>query len=344
VRPASSTELEHWDELVAANPDGGNPLQGRAFAATKAANGWEPRYIIHRLGQTEVAVLYLTRAMSVFGRLWYCPQGPGVVSVVQLQSIITDLKREQAFLIKLEPLLPGISADELKGLGLIKSARNIQPNQSTVVVDLEPSKDAILASFRQKTRYNVRLAERKGIIVKAVPTTRESMDQMYALMDATQSRNGFYLRDKNYTIDFWTEFTSRGNGQQFFAYYNEQVLAGAFVVRLGSYGLYKDGGSTREHSDLQAPHALQWEIITWLKDHSVTRYDLHGTPPASKLDDSTHPLAGLARFKTGFGSTVTEYAGVWDLVIEPSRYKLWSRLGEGVAISLELRRHKRPLY
>jgi lipid II:glycine glycyltransferase (peptidoglycan interpeptide bridge formation enzyme) len=344
MRLATAEEIECWDELVAANPDGGNPLQGKAFAETKQEHGWVPRYIIHELSKAPVAAMYLTRRVSGFGQLWYCPQGPGVADLTQLKAIVKDLEKQPAFLIKLEPLLPQDLASKMGGLGLVKPPRQVQYNSHTIVVDLTPEPETILASFRQKTRYNVRLAERKGVTVEAVPTTLESMDQMYALMSATQGRAGFYLRDQAYFNDFWSRHAESGAGQQFFAYADGKILAGAYVVYLGQYGLYKDGGSIREQTELQAPYALQWGAMEWLKQHGVTKYDMHGTPPADQIDDPKHPLAGLARFKTGFCSEVTEYLGAWDLAVQPTKYKLWRRAGERAAMALEQRLRHRLFY
>ena len=344
MRLATPEELERWDELVAANPDGGNPLQGKAFGETKQGHGWEPSYVIHELDEAQVAAMYLTRHVAGFGQLWYCPQGPGVTDLNQLKAIVKQLKKQPAFLIKLEPLLPQSLAPKLGALGLIKPPRQVQYNSHTVVVDLTPEPEAILAGFRQKTRYNVRLAERKGVTVEAVATTPETIDTMYSLMEATQGRAGFYLRDKAYFSDFWRRHAEGGTGQQFFAYADGKILAGAYVVYLGQYGLYKDGGSIREQTELQAPYALQWGAMQWLKERGVTKYDMHGTPPADQIDNPNHPLAGLARFKTGFCSEVTEYLGAWDLPLKLAKYKLWRRAGERAAMALEQRLRHRLFY
>jgi len=344
MRLATQEEIEGWDDLVAANPDGGNPLQGKAFAETKQGHGWTPRYVIHELNNRPVAAMYLTRRITGFGQLWYCPQGPGVADLAGLKAIVKDLQKQPAFLIKLEPLLPQALGAKLAPFGLIKPPRQVQYNSHTVVVDLEPDTETILAGFRQKTRYNVRLAERKGVTVDAIETTPETIDKMYSLMEATHGRAGFYLRDKEYFSDFWRRHAELGSGQQFFAYADGKILAGAYVVYLGQYGLYKDGGSIREQTELQAPYALQWGAMKWLKEHGVTKYDMHGTPPSDQIDNPNHPLAGLARFKTGFNAEVTEYLGVWDLPLQSAKYKLWRRAGERAAMALEQRLRHRLFY
>ena len=76
---------------------------------------------------------------------------------------------------------------------------------------------------------------------------------------------------------------------------------------------------------------MQWRIMQWLKAHGVTEYDLHGTPPADQIDNPKHPLAGLARFKTGFNAEVTEYAGTYDIALSSLSYRVWTRIGERIA-------------
>jgi len=342
MRFATDEEIQKWDELVRANPDGGNMLQCAVFAAVKQAAGWIPQYVIHELDSGDVAVLYLQKSILALGKLWYTPKGPGVANVNQLQEVTRDLKAHAkgVFAVKVEPDL--LMGEDVSSLGLVK-VRNIQYNWATVLVDLAPSEEDIINSFRQKTRYNIRLAERKGVTVEAVEASDENLAIMYGLMEVTAKRAGVFLRDKTYFYDFWRGHAEAGCGQLFFAHYDGQVVAGAFITYLGSKGLYKDGGSGREHANVQAPYALQWGIMKWLKAHGVTEYDLHGTPPADKIDDDAHPLHGLARFKTGFNEHVTEYIGTYDLPLS-DKYKLWTKFGERLVAGYAHRIKKELFY
>lgn len=336
MRKATFQEIDSWDHHIAQNPDGGNPLQGKAFAEIKALFGWKPHYVFHG----ETAVLYLVRELPM-ASLWYCPKGPGVITQEQLGKITDDLRHHaKAFLVKLEPEIQDLN---YASLGLIKSPRDIQLNASTVIVDLSRTEEDIIGSFKQKTRYNVRLAEKKGVKVTAADPTPANLEQMYALMHATSERAGFYLRSRDYFKHFWWEHAKAGSGQLFFAEYEGKVLAGAFVTYLGKNALYKDGGSTREHSELQAPYLLQWEIMRWLKGKKVKNYDLHGTPPSGSLEDPSHSLHTLVRFKTGFSQEVTDFPGTLDLVLKPYLYQLWNLAGERVH-SGYWRRTKKDLF
>jgi lipid II:glycine glycyltransferase (peptidoglycan interpeptide bridge formation enzyme) len=85
-----------------------------------------------------------------------------------------------------------------------------------------------------------------------------------------------------------------------------------------------------------APYLAQWEVMRWLKAHGVTKYDLHGMPPRDKLEDPSHPLAGLVRFKQGFNPEVTEFIGVYDWALKSKKYELWQKLGEKLAVKREM--------
>lgn len=347
MRPATPDEIERWDQLVAANPDGGDPLQGKAFAETKAKFGFKPFYGLLDAAGKQTAVLYLTRSVWGLGELKYVPKGPGVVSVDQYRDFIAAAKTQagEAFVLKSEPqILKSKEAEAaLSKLGLVK-VRDIQFNQTaTILVDLLPSEDEILASFRQKTRYNVRYAEKHGVTIEAAEPTDANLRQMYTLMRATRDRAGFYLRSYDYFETFWKLHAEQGSGQLFFARYEDKVLAGDFVTWLGKKGLYKDGGSTRQHSNLQAPYLLQWEVMRFLKAKGVEFYDLHGVPPADKLDDESHPLHSLVLFKTGFNAEVTEYVGTWDLPLS-DKYRLWTKIGERAAMVYSNRVKKQLFY
>ena len=211
-------------------------------------------------------------------------------------------------------------------------------NRSTVVVDLCPDENDIINSFKQKTRYNIRLAERKGVTVEAVELTPANEDKMIDLLRATQARGGFFMRDEAYVKGLWRRYAAAGQGQLFFAAFEGQTLAGAFVLHAGAKALYKDGGSIREHTDLQPPYALQWAIMRWLKARGVTAYDLHGTPSAAAIDDPKQPLAGLAKFKTGFNPDhVIDYPGVYDYPVRNIRYSIWNFIGERLITAYQLR-------
>jgi hypothetical protein len=337
VRLATPDEIQQWDALIAANPDGGEPLQGLAFAEAKAAGGWQPEYLVDgsRLG-----ILLLKRRVPGLGQIDYIPQGPGVTSPDQLKELVGELQKRPATAIKLEPRLKDTPAHRqaLKDMGLV-SVADMQPNRATVLVDLAPEEADIMAGFKPKTRYNIRLAERRGVTVEPVDLTPDNAAKMYELICETQARAGFFLRPQVYFEAFWQKHAASGTGQLFLASHDGSVLAGIFVIFLGRRALYKDGGSRREKKELQAAYLLQWRAMQWLKERGVAEYDLHGVPPDGA--GAHHPLASLVQFKTGFGP-ISQTVGTWEL---PGglRYKIWRSCGERLLLAY-YRRYKRELF
>ncbi len=324
------------------------PMQAKVYGEFKSRFGWKPKYWILEAGDSKLAVLMLVRKLPYFGEIWYCPKGPAVISVSQLKEVMEALKPElqKAFLVKFEPelLLDENPKQEFTDIGLTKARLDLQWNKSTVVVDLSPSEDDILASFKQKTRYNIRLAARKGVEIKPVELTADNMRAMYNLLLETQRRNGFYMRSLDYTETFWKLYVQAGQGQLFFATFEGELLGGVFATWCGTRALYKDGGSTRAHRNLMAPYVMQWEVMKWLKSHGVTSYDLHGMPPRDQLDNNNHPLSGLVQFKSGFNAEVTEYVGVYDWPLNAAKYARWQKLGERLAVKREMVTKKNLFY
>lgn len=332
ARFATTDETASWDKRVLENPDGGNVFQSLEFAEQKRRTGWMPRFVVCG----DYAVTVLEKSVPLLGKLWYAPKGPGVSTTRELSSVFDELtvfaREHGVFCLKVEPELR--KADEttadLLRLGLIR-VRPIQPNFSTITLDLRPSLDEILGNLNQKGRHAIRRAERDGVVVQDVESTDENCRTMYDLLAETAA-GSFGIRGFNYYRGFWQRFTEAGLGQLFFAYVDGKVVAGAYAIAFGHKGTYKDGASVRERSVYGASHLLQWHIITWMKSRGVQIHDLCGSPPSDQIDNPKHPHYGIYRFKSSFNKEVTDYVGAYDLPLRPRRYAIWSRYGERLAL------------
>ena len=337
IRRATPQEISQWDDLIAANPDGGTLYQSATFAEIKSAGGWQPVHLVIELDSLSVTALFLQRRIPFLGLLWYSPTGPGFTSAEQLAAIIQELRtfarRNGVFLVKLESELPGTAESRavLQRAGLVK-ADDVQPISSTVILDLTPPTDEILAKMPQKGRYAIRKAARDGVTVADVDLTDDVIDRMYGLLKNTGDASGFAVRPQPYYDRFWRLFDERGQGRMFFAYVDGEVVAGAYSAWLGAKAWYKDGASIRERKAYGASHALQWHIIEWHKQRgTATSYDMMGAPPSDRVKDETHPLHGIGVFKTSFSETITDRTGTWDLVVNARAARLWNRIGYRVA-------------
>ena len=339
TRLATDDEIAKWDELLVQNPDGGNVFQSAKLAETKRANGWTPRYLFI----DSLAITVLEKPVLLHGKFWYLPKGPGVTDVNALLPLLPELKefaaKQGVFAVKIEPEIP--EQDETKAqlvkAGLVRT-RAVQPNVSTVIIDLSPTLDEIMAAFNQKGRHAIHRAERDGVTATPVELTEENMKIMFDLLTETAAgRFESSVRELEYYKKFWQNFAEDDKGSLFFAYLNGEVVAAAYCMYLGKKGLYKDGASVRAKTAYGASHRLQWEIIKWMKERGVESYDLCGAPHSSEVNNPDSSFYGIGRFKTSFNKHITDYIGAYDLIVNPTKYKLWQKIGQRLAISLSYR-------
>lgn len=344
IRFANKNEIESWDKLILANPDGGNILQGKFFSELKQQAGWTPRYIV----ADGSAMTAMEKYILGVGKVWYIPKGPGVDSVETLKNLLGPLRnfarRQGCFTVKIEPelIFQGSTLENLERLGLVKT-RRIQP-ESTVIVNLQPTLPDIMKQLPQKSRYAIKRAERDGVTARAVKTTDENCRIMFQLLKDTAADASFGIRSVSYYQAFWQGYSKRGFGQLFFAYYEDKVVAGAYVIAYGKKGTYKDGASIRQRTAYGASHLLQWQAIKWLKEQEITTYDLCGAPSSNQASDTNHEYHGIGLFKRSFNPEITDYVGAYELPIHSLKSKLWTKFLEKVIRRLYYKIHHESYY
>jgi lipid II:glycine glycyltransferase (peptidoglycan interpeptide bridge formation enzyme) len=341
IRLATELEIARWDELICSNFDGGHLYQSQAWASIKQAGGWQPVYCIYEATAYFVAFLLIKKPASILGNIYYCSKGPGFFKNYQASKLaeahfmefsadlVSFLRKldKQAILVKIEPELEFDTSLDLGRLGYIKYRLDLQ-SKATIMQDISDSLDGIMTNFKSKTRYNIRLAVRKGVKVERRPMDDSAVDLMYDLMQTTQKRGGYFLRPKQHFANYWRELSAAGLGQLLVATHQSEVLGAVFVARFSGRAYYKDGGSYDSKRNLMAPYLLQWEAIKWAKQNGDKLYDMVGVPPIAKLSDSKHPQSGLYQFKRSFSDNVVEFVGCWDMPINSTKYKLWANQEE----------------
>lgn len=295
------------------------------------------------------AALVLSRSMSAAGirlplRIMYAPKGPVIADWANIQlrkRILDDLVRiarqNGAILIKIDPDVRlgagvpdsgGASDDptglavknELQDSGWVFSAEQVQ-FRNTVVVDLKPSDEELLARMKQKTRYNVRLAARKGVVVRrGTPTDLEMLYQMYV---ETSVRDGFVIRDKQYYLDVWRIYMTAGIAEPIIADVEGTPVAAVIIFRFAGQAWYLFGMSRQEHREKMPNHLLQWEAMRRAKAAGCSSYDLWGAPDVFEAGD---PLWGVYRFKEGFGGNIIRHIGAWDKPLKPVLYRVYTQI------------------
>lgn len=329
TRFASNSEILHWDEHILSNPDGGNMFSSYEFALQKETGGYKAYFLMFN----DLAITVLEKNVPILGKFWYIPKGPNVNTINELFETLKSLKpfakENKVFAIRIESELERNQQSTLKRHGLIKS-RPIIPNPSTITLDISDKLDTVFANLPQKGRYAINRAQRDGVIIKQVKSNDENCQIMYEMLSKT-AEGQFKIRNYEYFKTFWQRFETSGFGQLFFAYFQGDIVAGAYAIVFGSKSTYKDGASVRKRTAYGASHLLQWEIIKWAKQNGAKIHDFCGSPPSEEINNPEHPHYGIGLFKTAFNKTVTDYIGCYDLVINTSKYKIWMKIGEKIA-------------
>jgi lipid II:glycine glycyltransferase (peptidoglycan interpeptide bridge formation enzyme) len=199
-----------------------------------------------------------------------------------------------------------------------KAYTNILPS-NTIFLNLRPDTSTILDRMKPKTRYNIHLSHRKGVNVKRANI--ESLDIWYNLYKETALRNKIHLNEIKYFEALLTakadNTKSPAEVQLLIAEQDKVPLASMFLIVSGNRGAYLYGASSSTNRNLMAPYALQWEAIKISKEKGCTEYDMFGVAPNA---DSSHPLYGLYKFKTGFGGNIFHSLGCWDYPFDEEKY------------------------
>lgn len=240
------------------------------------------------------------------------------------ESIVALGQEKNLSFLRLEPQYSSlVSILEQTGLRVRKAPFDVQPRE-ILMISLIADEAEIFSSMKPKTRYNIRLAEKKGVTVHALAREDEEA-QFLKILAATAKRKNISFHSSHYYQSFIRFFTE-GRGQTFVAVKNGQVLAGSTVVFFGNTAYYVHGGSSDKGRDAMAPHLLQWEQIRFAKTKGCTRYDFGGV--AISHQEKGKDWAGITRFKAGFAPTTESivFPGTYDIIFSPMRYALYQWL------------------
>ncbi len=349
---AGPGQRRRWDSFVLAHPNG-HLLQSYAWGEFKRRHQWPAmRLIITEPGSDKVlaGAQVLFREMAGLS-VAYIPKGPVVdwanreLVAALFQNLRQVTRRRRAIYLKIEPniaLDPQFNPTLLEEYGFKPSSETIQP-RSTIRVDLTDAREKWLERMKNKTRYNIRLSERRGVKCRqADPANPADFEGFYKLMEQTGQRDHFGIHSADYYRDVWEAFRTSpegsGNGALWLAEFEGQIIAGVMVFTYGGEAAYFYGASSDEHRREMATYLLQWQAMSWAKENGARWYDFWGIPDEISPDEVGHEnetldqknvrdgLWGVYRFKQGFGGEVVRYAGAYDLVYNRAMYLLWQRM------------------
>jgi lipid II:glycine glycyltransferase (peptidoglycan interpeptide bridge formation enzyme) len=337
-----------WNALISSLP-GAHLLQTWQWGQVKVPNGWQPERWAWRNAQGNVAAAaqVLQRDLGIAGlatrlRVLYVPRGPVCdwQDATLRRQVLDDLgqlaQQRGAIFVKIDPEVylgmgvpgqPDASENEvghavladLQVRGWHLSDEQIQ-FRNTMWVDLRPDLDSLLARMKQKTRYNIRLAERKGVTVRLAGLA--DLANLYRMYAETSARDGFVIRDQEYYLSVWSTFMRSGMAEPLVAEVEGQAVAGVVIFRFAQRAWYINGMSALAHREKMPNYLLQWEAMRRAKAAGCQVYDLWGAPDVFDENDT---LWGVYRFKEGLGGQVMRGLGAWDLPVRRVVYRLYTQ-------------------
>jgi peptidoglycan pentaglycine glycine transferase (the first glycine) len=326
------TDRQLWDDFVA-NSECCNITQAYEWGELAPHLNAEamPAGVLDDQGKLCAAMLVLISRAPVIRRAYfYAPRGPVIddpdtpALTMLLNFVRAEAHKRGAFMLKVEPSVA--DGDKRWLQALQKRGFEPTPYASHVrhewVLDLRPDEKELLAGMKEKWRYNIRLAGRKGITVRR-GQGQADVDTFYRIYLTTSERDQFFIHDKGHYDDVMRLFGARDRAALFLAEHEGKAIAGIVVLRLGRWSWYMYGASSNEQRNLMPNHLLQWNGMQWAKAHACWYYNFRGIPD---ILEEGQELWGVYVFKRGFGGYAIRSLETHDLAYQPLVYAIYRRL------------------
>jgi len=318
-------DKNRWNKFVVQS-DLGSFLQSWQWGEFQKAEGrkiW--RLAIIDDNQIVATILLIKHDLS-FGKSYlYSPRGP-VFGLRNWnfkigQDLLAEIKkisqRQNAIFLRIEPketLKPGIKIPKI-----FQPAGQAQP-KNTLILNLEKSSDQLLAQMHQKTRYNIRLAEKRGVKIRISDGRSQDTKIFYRLLSETARRNKIKVFSQKHYQELLATQSQDNSIKLFIAEFDRQPTAAIIVSFFGNEACYLHGASSYQSRNLMAPHLLQWVAILEAKRRGALKYDFWGIAPKNQ---PKHKWAGVSRFKMGFDGQPINYPGCLDLPYQSFWYQIY---------------------
>ncbi|MGI5911325.1 MAG: lipid II:glycine glycyltransferase FemX [Syntrophomonadaceae bacterium] len=336
TRIIDDQEMERYNQFITSHYKG-HFLQLWEWGEVKQGMGWEPLpLVLEEDGEIRAALLILKRHLPVpvlNKCIFYSPRGPVVdieseeLCYALFEGAAKVAQEHNAIFLKIDPdvLVNNQKFTEiLKKCSFTKKETGVdfEGVQPTFVfrLDIRPSEINLLQNMHSKWRYNIKLASRKGVIIKEAKE-KEDLKTFYRILQETAARDKFLIRGYEYYELIWNYLIIKGYAQIFLAEYQGKIISAALAMILGDKAWYLYGASSNENRNVMPNYLIQWEMIRWARRKGCTIYDFRGV--SGDLDES-NPLYGLYRFKKGFNGEFIQFIGEWDRIYSPLFYWLWS--------------------
>jgi peptidoglycan pentaglycine glycine transferase (the first glycine) len=277
-------------------------------------------------------LLIITRAPIIRRPYFYAPRGPVIddpsspALAVLLNFVKGEARKQGAFMLKIEP--GADDEDERWLMALQRQGFHAIPYSVHIrnewVLNIQPEEKELLAGMKEKWRYNIRLAGRKGVTVRK-GEGQADLDTFYKIYETTSERDEFFIHNKSFYEEIMRLYSQDDCFALFLAEYEGQAIAGIIVLRYGHWSWYMYGASSNEQRNLMPNHLLQWNGMQWAKSHGSWYYNFRGIPD---ILEEGQELWGVYVFKRGFGGYAIRALETHDLVYQPIVYNVYMRLLE----------------
>ena len=299
----SDLSKEAWDKKVIEL--GGSILQSWVWGEFNQALGQK----IYRFSNSDFALLAIEISLPFGKKYIYCPRAP----LGNIQSALIDLRKlsddHSLIFARIEPN---------EKIDLPQAVKEVQPSHNWIL-SLEKSEEDILIGMKPKTRYNINLAQRKGVTVRE--GDQKDLIDVWKLLLETANRNQFRLHPQNYYLEMWNQLAPKFM-KILLAECQGKLLAGMIMTIFGDTATYLHGGSSSQLKEAMAAYLLHWEAIKLAKKLDLKTYDFGGV---AANDETMHAWAGISRFKKGFGGFEVIYPGSFDLIYSPIWYNVYKQ-------------------
>lgn len=325
-----------WNQTLLSLP-WPHALQSWEWGAFKSRHGWTATRWHTERAAAQVLRRKLPRApLSVL----YVPKGPTLDhdDAPAWEAMLAHLerlaRRQRAIFVKIDPDVRREQSDVCQRLlarGWRPSPEQIQ-FRNTMTLDLTQDEKSLLAAMKSKWRYNIRLAGRKGVVVR--PGAAEDLPLLYEMYRETALRDGFVIRPLAYYQDLWGSFMQAGLARPLIAQVQGAAVAMVLLFYFGGRAWYMYGASRDQHREKMPNHLLQWEAMRWARSAGCSVYDMWGAPDELVESD---PMWGVHRFKQGFGANFVQHMGAFDYPV--SRLWYWAYTVAMPRLLALMRRH-----
>ncbi len=268
------------------------------------------------------AALVIEHQLMLGKSYLYCPRGPLAQTPDVVRGLMDEIrelgKKNRAMFIKIDPGLYHFAWADVHVPESASLGTTLQPRH-TYLIDTKENLDDVLAASHQKTRYNVRLAEKRGVTVR-FSSTNDDLTTFLVLIHQTYQRQDIRPHPDSYYREQFTVLQQAGMMELVIAEYEHQPLVVNMVIWHGQTATYLHGASSDEHKDTMAPHLAQWRTIERCHERGITTYDLWGVTPPDQPD---HHWQGISRFKRGFAGREIEFPRAVNIILQPQWYQTY---------------------